>query len=381
MEVLVRRSRHRLAKVMDRLEVLEGYLKAFLDLDEVIRIIREEDEPKPALMARFELTDRQAEAILNLRLRNLRKLEEMELAAERAELVRRARRRLEALLADEGLRRARLKEQFLAARKQFGGGALGKRRTEPRRGAGDRARAARGAGRALPGHDRLLEAGLDPRRRAARSRTRPSSSTRRATASASSCRRRAATGCWSSPPTAGSTRWRSTSSPAAAAMASRCRWRSTSRRASRSSTCASTAPTAGWCSRPARASASSPRRQEIAAQTRAGRQVVNLSAGDTLLAAVPVEGDHLAVAGTNRKLLIFPRGRAAGPGARQGGHADAAQGCRARRPAHARSRDRPEPGPPTAASAGCTDLTGWRGPRAGAGRMAPNGFPRNNRFG
>ena len=72
---------------MDRLEVLEGYLKAFLDLDEVIRIIREEDEPKPALMARFELTDRQAEAILNLRLRNLRKLEEMELAAERTKLV------------------------------------------------------------------------------------------------------------------------------------------------------------------------------------------------------------------------------------------------------------------------------------------------------
>ena len=70
--------------------MLEGYLKAFLDLDEVIRIIREEDEPKPALMARFELTDRQAEAILNLRLRNLRKLEEMELASERGQARRRA---------------------------------------------------------------------------------------------------------------------------------------------------------------------------------------------------------------------------------------------------------------------------------------------------
>ena len=70
--------------------MLEGYLKAFLDLDEVIRIIREEDEPKPALMARFELNDRQAEAILNLRLRNLRKLEEMELKGERDRLVLRA---------------------------------------------------------------------------------------------------------------------------------------------------------------------------------------------------------------------------------------------------------------------------------------------------
>src|SRR5690606_29804846 len=65
-EVLVRRSRFRLDKIEKRLEVLEGYLKAYLNLDEVIRIIREEDEPKPALMKRFKLTDNQAEAILNM---------------------------------------------------------------------------------------------------------------------------------------------------------------------------------------------------------------------------------------------------------------------------------------------------------------------------
>jgi topoisomerase-4 subunit A len=106
MEVLVRRSRHRMAKVEDRLEVLEGYLKAFLDLDEVIRIIREEDEPKAALMRRFELNERQAEAILNLRLRNLRRLEEAELGAERDALLA-ERAGLEALLGDEGRRRAR----------------------------------------------------------------------------------------------------------------------------------------------------------------------------------------------------------------------------------------------------------------------------------
>ena len=173
MVVLVRRSRHRLAKVLDRLEVLEGYLKAFLDLDEVIRIIREEDEPKPALMARFELTDRQAEAILNLRLRNLRKLEEMELKGERDRLVL-ERQGLEELLADEGRAAARLKEEFLAAKKQFGGGPLGKRRTELRRGAGDRARAARGAGRAVPGHRDLLQAGLDPGRARGGRERRPS---------------------------------------------------------------------------------------------------------------------------------------------------------------------------------------------------------------
>ena len=78
-EVLLRRSRHRLAAIERRLEVLDGYLAVFLNLDEVIRIIREEDHPKPALVARFTLTDVQAEAILNMRLRSLRRLEEMEL--------------------------------------------------------------------------------------------------------------------------------------------------------------------------------------------------------------------------------------------------------------------------------------------------------------
>src|SRR4051794_22234192 len=78
-EVLVRRSKHRLAAIEKRLEVLAGYIIAFLRLDEVIRIIRYEDEPKAELMKAFALTDNQAEAILNMRLRSLRKLEEMEL--------------------------------------------------------------------------------------------------------------------------------------------------------------------------------------------------------------------------------------------------------------------------------------------------------------
>ena len=81
-EVLVRRSRHRLAAIEHRLEVLGGYLIAYLNLDKVIKIIRNEDEPKPELMKTFKLTDMQAEAILNMRLRNLRKLEEMEIRSE-----------------------------------------------------------------------------------------------------------------------------------------------------------------------------------------------------------------------------------------------------------------------------------------------------------
>ena len=79
-EVLVRRSRHRLAAIERRIEVLDGYLLVYLNLDEVIRIIREEDEPKPRLIARFKLSDLQAEAILNMRLRSLRRLEELEFA-------------------------------------------------------------------------------------------------------------------------------------------------------------------------------------------------------------------------------------------------------------------------------------------------------------
>ena len=81
--VLRRRSQHRLDKIADRLELLGGYLIAFLNLDRVIEIIRTEDEPKPVMIAEFELTDRQAEAILNMRLRSLRRLEEMEIRKER----------------------------------------------------------------------------------------------------------------------------------------------------------------------------------------------------------------------------------------------------------------------------------------------------------
>jgi topoisomerase IV subunit A len=86
--VLVRGTNFRLAEIARRLEILEGYLIAYLNLDEVIRIIREEDEPKPVLMATFKLTDMQAEAILNMRLRSLRKLEEMEIRNEHEKLTK-----------------------------------------------------------------------------------------------------------------------------------------------------------------------------------------------------------------------------------------------------------------------------------------------------
>jgi topoisomerase-4 subunit A len=82
-----RRLEHRLEKVLKRLHILEGYLVAYLNIDEVIRIVREEDEPRPALMARFQLTELQADAILDLKLRNLAKLEEMKIRGEQNELA------------------------------------------------------------------------------------------------------------------------------------------------------------------------------------------------------------------------------------------------------------------------------------------------------
>src|SRR6185312_12051600 len=85
-DVLIRRSNFRLKQIEHRLEVLGGYLIAYLNLDKVIKIIRTEDEPKPVLIKTFKLTELQAESILNMRLRNLRKLEEMEIRGEDKEL-------------------------------------------------------------------------------------------------------------------------------------------------------------------------------------------------------------------------------------------------------------------------------------------------------
>jgi topoisomerase-4 subunit A len=127
--VLRRRTAHRLGKIADRVELLDGYIVAYLNLDRVIEIIRTEDEPKPVMIAEFALTDRQAEAILNMRLRSLRKLEEMELRKERDALAA-ERSGLEALLGSEARQRTRLKRDFGKLRDRYGPEtSLGKRRT------------------------------------------------------------------------------------------------------------------------------------------------------------------------------------------------------------------------------------------------------------
>ena len=118
-EVLVSRAQHRVAKIEDRLELLEGYLVAFLNLDRVIEIIRTEDEPKPVMIAEFALTDRQAEAILNMRLRQLRRLEEMELRGERDKLIA-EREELVKLIGSRDRQRTRLKKDLAALRGRYG---------------------------------------------------------------------------------------------------------------------------------------------------------------------------------------------------------------------------------------------------------------------
>ncbi|MFZ3358018.1 MAG: DNA topoisomerase IV subunit A [Xanthobacteraceae bacterium] len=128
-EVLLRRSRYRLAQIEHRLEVLGGYLVAYLNLDKVIKIIRQEDEPKPVLMKTFKLSDVQADAILNMRLRNLRRLEEMEIRQEDKDL-RGEKKSIEELIRSEKQQWKKIAEQIKEVREKFGPKTpLGKRRT------------------------------------------------------------------------------------------------------------------------------------------------------------------------------------------------------------------------------------------------------------
>ena len=128
-DVLIRKSKFRLGKINDRLEILEGLLVAYLNIDEVIHIIRTEDKPKQVMIAKWSLSEIQVEAILNMKLRNLRKLEEIELRKEHDELLLEKEKILE-LLSDEALRMSVISDQIKDIRKKFGKDTdIGKRRT------------------------------------------------------------------------------------------------------------------------------------------------------------------------------------------------------------------------------------------------------------
>jgi len=129
-EVLIRRSNFRLAEIVRRLEILDGYLIAYLNIDKLIKIIREQDEPKPVMMRTFKLSDLQAESILNMRLRALRRLEEFEIKGEHKKLSAEGKE-LRALLKDEKQQWGMIADEVQETKAKFGAKTkIGKRRTE-----------------------------------------------------------------------------------------------------------------------------------------------------------------------------------------------------------------------------------------------------------
>ncbi len=375
--VLVRRTEHRLAAIARRLEVLDGFLIVYLNLDEVIRIIREEDEPKPALMAAFSLTDLQAESILNMRLRSLRRLEEMEIRKEHKRLSA-EQKRLQGLLKSEGKRWEAIAEEIAATRAAFGEGALGRRRTE--------------TGRVLPAVlvDETAFVEREPITvilsekgwiRAQKGHI----------------------------PLDGEIRFKEGDGLLAALHAQttdRIVIFATNGRAYTLK--ADAVPRGRGDGQPVRlmveltnedaviamfvheegrrylVAASDGKGfvvkgEDLLAEKRTGKQVLNVEPPVEAAVCTPVEGDTVAVIGENRKLLVFPleqvpemtRGRGVQLQAyRDGGLSDAKVFRRAEGLIWTLGgRTRTE-----------TDLRPWLGNRAGAGKAPPNGFPRANRF-
>lgn len=384
-DVLVRRARHRLDKIAARVELLDGYIIAYLNLDRVIEIIRTEDEPKEVMMAEFALTDRQAEAILNMRLRSLRKLEEMELRREHDALLK-ERDELEKLVESPARQRTRLKKDLAALRKRYGPDTdLGRRRTLVEE--------------AAPAREIPLEAMIE------REPITVILSERGWIRAMSGHRDLAA---------ADTLKFKEGDGPQFAFHAYTTDKLLLATSTGRVFTLASDKLPGGRgfgdpvrslvdmdnegaivSLMPARAGgelllASSDGRgflaatSDIMAETRKGKQVVNVRAGARLAVVHPVapEADSIAVIGENRKLLVFaisemPR-MARGQGVqlqryRDGGLSDAI----AFRLSDGLSWTMGGDSGRTRTEA---DMTPWKVARGAAGRMPPNGFPRDNRF-
>ncbi|MGQ4272561.1 DNA topoisomerase IV subunit A [Terrihabitans sp. B22-R8] len=381
-DVVVRRARFRLAAIDRRLEILGGLLIAFLNLDEVIRIVREEDDPKAELIRRFDLTDIQAEAILNIRLRALAKLEEIAIRKEHGELSE-EKAKVEALLGSDARQWSKVKREIAEVRKSFGPEtALGKRRSDFAE-APDKPMAAfteafierepitvivseKGWLRALKGHvqdfaglsfkadDRLLTAFQ--------------------TETTAKILLVATNGKVFTLDASKLPGGRGQGDPirhhadleedAEIAFA--------------------------WPYVPGRRRlfvASDGRgfvvgEDDLLASTRKGRNVLNLDTSASVKAVPPVEGEMVAIVGDNRKLLVFPISQVAelsrGRGVRLQKYKDGGV-------ADARTFER-EKGLTWLDTSGRTwtlteeELRDWAGNRADAGRLAPKGFPRTNRF-
>ena len=384
-EVLVRRSNHRLDKIAHRLEVLGGYLVAYLNLDEVIRIIREEDEPKAVLMSTFSLTDVQAEAILNMRLRSLRKLEEIEIRSEHTALSE-EQADLKGLVADEGRQWDAVAGQIRDVRKEFGPDTpLGRRHTE----IGD-------AG-TLPSADALedLKEALIEKEpvtvvlsekgwiRALRGHQADTASLSFKTGDRLKCAFHAQT---TDKVLLFATDGRFFTLGADKLPGGRGHGEPVRLMVDLAETHDIVAAFVHDPSRKLLVAATDGRgfvvnEADVIANTRKGKQVLNVSPPQEARLCIPAAGDSVAVIGENRKLIVFALSEipemTRGKGVRlqrykDGGMADAKVFTM-------------EEGLSWLDSSGRTwtvkELDEWRGNRAQAGRLPPKGFPKTNRFG
>jgi topoisomerase-4 subunit A len=384
-EVLVRRSQYRLAKIDDRIELLDGYIIAYLNLDRVIEIIRTEDEPKPPMIAEFGLTDRQAEAILNMRLRSLRRLEEMELRKERDTLAD-ERKGLAALIESPQRQRTRLKKDLAKLRERYAPEtALGRRRTSIEEAGPAREipleamierepitviLSQRGWIRAMKGHGDLGSADTLKFKEGDGSLFAFHAQTTDKLLLAADNGRFYTLAADKLPGGRGfgePVRLMVDAEGEAGFVALL-----PARTGDRLLLAASDGR--GFVAR----------MEEIVAETRKGKQVVNLRAGAKVkvVRPIPAEADYTAVIGDNRKLVVFPLGElpemARGAGVqlqryRDGGLSDAV----AFRFADGLSWAM---GGETGRTRTEADLTPWRTARGAGGRMPPIGFPRDNRF-
>ena len=378
-EVLLRRTRHRVAAIDRRVEVLDGYLLVYLNLDEVIRIIREEDEPKQAMMTRFGLSEAQVEAILNMRLRALRRLEEIEIRQEHERLSE-EKKGLKALLRSEDARWKTIAAELREVRKKFGEGEFGRRRTQIASAPAVEEMAPeafierepitvicseKGWLRAVRGH---VAEGSDIRyKEGDRGRFWLFAETTDKLVLLATNGRFYTLGCDKLPGGRGN------GEPVRLMLDIGNDEDIVSMRVHRPGRRLLVASTGGR--------GFVVEEDQVLAQTRAGKQVLNLTGAEEAVVAAPVEGEHIAVIGENRKLSIFPLAEVPemtrGRGVllqryRDGGLSDAkvfalAAGLTWQQGA---GRTRTE-----------TEIAAWVGKRGAAGRLAPKGFPRGNKFG
>ena len=384
--VLARRTEHRIARIDDRLELLGGYIIAYLNLDRVIEIIRYEDDPKAELIKEFELTDRQAEAILNMRLRSLRKLEEMELVRERDALAK-EREELEALLASPARQRTRMKRDLDGLLKFYGKDTvLGARRTTIAEAAPAREisieafvekepitviLSKRGWIRAMKGHiDDAAKAKLTFKEGDELAHTLHAQTTDRIVIAAANGRFYTLPG---------------DKLPGGRGFGEPIQLMADFDGEGGIVALLTAAPDASVLVAQSTGHGFIVKGADLTAETRKGKQVVNLKAGSRLVVVHPVAAsdDAVAVVGDNRKMVVFPLAdlpeMAKGQGVtmqryRDGGLSDAttlalADGISWTMGGE-QGRTRTE-----------SDLTLWRSVRGAGGRMAPTGFPRDNRFG